>query len=79
MQKFFKKAAKIIAQQTIGRLPPPTSRLTGPLANDGGKRVRDVRLRPWADYHGGFIHWLFRVRPAFRRIEATAASGMAAA
>lgn len=77
MQKSFKKAAKIIAQQTIGRLPPPPSRLTGPLANDGGKRVRDVRLRPWADYHGGsFIHWLFRVRPAFRRIFVSGVEGV---
>jgi dTDP-4-amino-4,6-dideoxygalactose transaminase len=76
MQKSLKKAAKIIAQQTIGRLPPPASRLTDPLANDGGKRVRDVRLRPWADDHGGsFIHWLFRVRPAFRKIFVSGVEG----
>jgi dTDP-4-amino-4,6-dideoxygalactose transaminase len=76
MQTLFKKIAKVVAQQTIGRLPPPSSRLTGPLANHGGKRVRDVRLRPWADYHGwSFIHWLFRMRPAFRRIFVSGVEG----
>jgi len=64
-----KKVVKVIAQQTIGRLPRPSSRLTGTLAIDGGKRVRDVRLRPWADYHdGSFVQWLFRMRPVFRSI-----------
>jgi dTDP-4-amino-4,6-dideoxygalactose transaminase len=77
MQKSLKKVAKVIAQQTIGRLPPPSSRLTGPLAKDGGKRVRDVRLRPWADCHAGsFIQWLFRVRPAFRRIFVSGVEGV---
>ena len=69
MQKSFKKIAKAIARQTFGRLPAPASRLTGPLAKDGGMRVRDVRFRPWAEDRGGnFVQWLFHVRPAFRRI-----------
>jgi dTDP-4-amino-4,6-dideoxygalactose transaminase len=64
-----KKAAKVIAQQTIGRLPQPPSRLTGPLASDGGKPVRDVRFRPWASYHGKKLaQWFFRVKPALRKI-----------
>jgi len=76
MQRLFKKIAKVIAQQTIGRLPPPASRLTGLLARDGGRRVRDVRLRPWTNYHdGSFTQWLFRVRPAFRRIFVTGVEG----
>ena len=69
MQTSFKNALKVIAQQTIGRLPPLSSRLTGPLAIDGGIRVRDLRLRPWADCRGGsLLRWIFRMRPAFRRI-----------
>jgi len=71
-----KKVVKVIAQQTIGRLPQPSSRLTGTLAIDGGKRVRDVRLRPWADYHdGSFVQWLFRMRPILRRIFVSGAEG----
>src|SRR5260370_41493768 len=69
MQKSLEKIAKAIARHTIGRLPAPSARLTGRLAKDGGKRVRDVRFRPWAEDRGGnFVQWLFRVRPAFRRI-----------
>jgi dTDP-4-amino-4,6-dideoxygalactose transaminase len=71
-----KKVVKVIAQQTIGRLPQPSSRLTGTLAIDGGKRVRDVRLRPWADYHdGSFVQWLFRMRPILRSIFVSGVEG----
>jgi dTDP-4-amino-4,6-dideoxygalactose transaminase len=71
-----KRVVKVIAQQTIGRLPRASSRLTGTLAIDGGKRVRDIRLRPWADYHeGSFVQWLFRVRPAFRSIFVSGVEG----
>src|SRR6266436_30882 len=76
MHMSLKKVVKVIAQQTIGRLPRPSSRLTGTLAIDGGKRVRDVRLRPWADYHdGSFVQWLFRMRPAFRSIFVSGVEG----
>jgi len=76
MQTLFKKIVKVIAQQTIGRLPPRASRLTGLLAKDGGKRVRDTRLRPWADCReGNVVQWLFRVGPAFRRIFASGVEG----
>jgi dTDP-4-amino-4,6-dideoxygalactose transaminase len=69
MKTSVKKVVKAIARQTIGRLPASSSRLTGQLAKDGGKRVRDIRLRPWADYNdGNFVQWLFRMRPAFRSI-----------
>lgn len=42
-----KKVAKVIAQQTIGRLPPSPARLEGKLARDGGIPVRNTRYRPW--------------------------------
>jgi dTDP-4-amino-4,6-dideoxygalactose transaminase len=76
MHMSFKKVVKVIAQQTIGRLPRPSSRLTGTLAIDDGKRVRDVRFRPWADYHdGSFVQWLFRIRPVFRSIFVSGVEG----
>jgi dTDP-4-amino-4,6-dideoxygalactose transaminase len=76
MQTSLRKAAKFIAQQSIGRLPPSSSRLTGPLAKDGGKRVRDTRLRPWADSReGNVVQWLFRVGPAFRKVFASGLEG----
>ena len=77
MQKSAKKLAKVIVRQTIGRLPPPSSRLTGRLASDGGKRVRDTRLRPWAGYHdGNLIQWFFRMGPAFRKIFISGVEGV---
>jgi len=76
MKMLFKKIAKVIAQQTVGRLPPPASRLTGLLARDGGRRVRDTRLRPWADSHeGNVVQWFFRVGPALRKVFASGAEG----
>jgi dTDP-4-amino-4,6-dideoxygalactose transaminase len=49
---------KVAAQQTIGRLPPSSSRLTGRLAKEGGTPVRDVRLRPWAsDKDRPLLRW----------------------
>jgi|ERR1035437_839788 dTDP-4-amino-4,6-dideoxygalactose transaminase len=68
MNIYLKKVAKAVAQQTIGRLPPPSSRLTGLLAKDGGKPVRDIRLRPWANYHSNLLEWVTSVGPAFRSI-----------
>jgi len=64
-----KSAAKFAARQTIGRLPPLASRLTGKLARDGGTPVRDIRLRPWASYQSGnLLPWFTSVGPAFRKI-----------
>src|SRR5579872_4128150 len=58
-----------IARATVGKLPAPASRLTGPLARDGGLPVRDVRLRPWASVaNGNFRRWQTEMRGIFRRI-----------
>jgi dTDP-4-amino-4,6-dideoxygalactose transaminase len=76
MKTSIKKVVKVIAQQSIGRLPRSSSRLTGPLAGNGGKRVRDVRLRPWADYHdGSFVQWLFRTGAVLRSIFVSGVEG----
>lgn len=72
-----KSVAREIARQTVGRLPPPASRLTGRLARDGGKPVRDVRLRPWASLHArDRALWSIRLRPQFRRIFLGGAEGV---
>lgn len=46
-----KELIKTMARNTIGRMPPSRSRLTGRLAKEGGNPVRDLRFRPWANYH----------------------------
>jgi dTDP-4-amino-4,6-dideoxygalactose transaminase len=70
-------AAKLVARQTIGRLPPPSSRLSGALAIQGGTPVRDTRLRPFADPRTGRLGaWLLSVGPAFRRIFLSGAEGL---
>ncbi len=69
MKTALKDTAKFIARQTIGRLPQPSSRLTGRLALDGGTPVRDKRFRPWANYHSGnLLQWVTSVGPSFRSI-----------
>lgn len=64
-----KRILKKVARQTVGRLPPAPSRLTGTLARDGGRPVRDVRLRPWASVNdGNLLRWRTEMRGVFRRI-----------
>lgn len=66
-----------VARQTIGRLPPPASRLTGPLAKDGGTPVRDARYRPWVGLNDGNMwDWYGGVRAEFRRIFVSGAEGV---
>lgn len=75
MNASVKRAVKFLAQRTIGRLPAPRSRLTGPLAKDGGHPVRDIRLRPWADYYqSNLTRWL-KARPQFRSIFVSGVEG----
>lgn len=60
---------KSVVRRALGRLPQPSSRLTGDLAKNGGKPVRDVRLRPWASIDSGnLMQWHSEIRGAFRRI-----------
>ncbi|HKZ78745.1 MAG TPA: DegT/DnrJ/EryC1/StrS family aminotransferase [Pyrinomonadaceae bacterium] len=69
MNQQLRRIAKTIAQQTVGRIPPPASRLTGRLACDGGTPVRNTRFRPWAKYHSSNLGpWLTEVGPRFRKI-----------
>jgi hypothetical protein len=36
-----------LVRVTLGKLPRPASRLTGALAKEGGRPVRNTRLHPW--------------------------------
>lgn len=66
-----------IARATVGRLPAPTSRLTDSLARDGGRPVRDIRLRPWASVeNGNFARWQTEMRAVFRRIFVQGVEGL---
>ena len=72
-----KSAAKSIARATLGKLPPPASRLSGPLAIKGGKPVRDLRLRPFASaIANNMTQWLTSVGPAFRAIFLSGVEGL---
>lgn len=62
-----KPLLRSIARRTLGRVPPPASRLTGPLAYEGGRPVRDVRLRPWASVKdGNLLRWQAEMRAMYR-------------
>ena len=77
MNPFAKRAAKFVARRTIGRLPPSPSRLRGRLAIDGGTPVRDIRFRPWANYHSGnILQWFTTVGPTFRKIVVSGIEGL---
>ena len=80
VSKLIRKAKPLlrpIARATLGRLPPSTSRLTGPLAREGGRPVRDVRLRPWASVNdGNFVRWHGEVRALFRGVFLSGIEGL---
>src|SRR5262245_46994075 len=77
MKPFVKRIAKGVARGTIGRIPASASRLTGKLAGEGGKPVRDIRFRPWADNHSkNRLSWSARLAPTFRRIFLDGAEGL---
>jgi dTDP-4-amino-4,6-dideoxygalactose transaminase len=72
-----KQAAKFAGRQTLGKLPPPKSRLTGRLAIDGGKPVRNLRYRPWATgYDGSFTHWLSGMGASLRQVFTSGVKGL---
>lgn len=72
-----KTIAKILARNTVGRLPPPVARLSGQLAIHGGRPVRDIRLRPFSGACNNSLHaWLTHVGPDFRRIFLSGIEGL---
>ena len=49
-----------IARASFCKLRPSAVRLAGSLAKDGGRPVRDLRLRPWASVNdGNLLRWHF--------------------
>jgi dTDP-4-amino-4,6-dideoxygalactose transaminase len=77
LTNLLKSIFKSFARQTIGRLPPPKSRLAGRLALEGGRPVRDIRFRPWAKYHGGDAGpWWFGLSRAMRSVFVSGVEGL---
>lgn len=76
MNPLLKSIVKVVAQQTLGRLPPSSSRLSGALACDGGKPVRNTRFRPWPSHLAGSpMSRLLQQRRAFRNISLSGVEG----
>lgn len=72
-----RRVAKGTVKRVIGALPPPASRLTGPLAKDGGKPVRDLNYRPWPKYPSDQLgDWMNSVAPRFKKIFLTGEEGL---
>lgn len=72
-----KQIVKAAARQTLGRLPPSSSRLTGTLAVNGGRPVRDIRLRPWPGAHDGNARqWRQGIGRALRRVCLSGVEGL---
>ena len=72
-----KRAAKRVAQRTVGRLPRSAASLTGPLAINGGTPVRNLRYRPWPAHHTTTLRqWLGTIGPAFRDIFLSGVEGL---
>jgi len=70
-----RRIAKRVAQATLGRLPAGSARLSGALAIEGGKPVRDVRLRPWPDGKPAAMEWR-EVSPELRAIFLSGREGL---
>ena len=77
LQAKLKPLLRWAAQATLGRLPPPASRLSGELAKNGGRPVRDTRLRPWASVNDrNFLIWHGGLRARLRRVFRTGVEGL---
>jgi dTDP-4-amino-4,6-dideoxygalactose transaminase len=72
-----KRWLRPIARATLGRLPPPASRLTGALAKHGGAPIRDIRFRPFASGRDGdFWRWHGGMRQRLRRVFMSGIEGL---
>jgi dTDP-4-amino-4,6-dideoxygalactose transaminase len=66
-----------LVRATVGRLPPPSKRLSGALAKEGGIPVRNMRYRPWAsDRDGRFWDWHRGMRAGFRGVFMSGTEGL---
>ncbi len=64
-----RQTVKVVLRSTLGRLPAAKSRLTGRLAINGGRPVRDIRLRPWPSVHDANCSlWRKSVRRSLKRV-----------
>ena len=66
-----------LVRATVGRLPPPSTRLSGALAKEGGIPVRNTRYRPWpSDRDGRFWDWHRGMRARFRGVFMSGTEGL---
>jgi dTDP-4-amino-4,6-dideoxygalactose transaminase len=66
-----------LVRVTLGKLPRPASRLTGALAKEGGRPVRNTRLRPWpTGNEGAAARWRGGVGAMLRRVHASGIEGL---
>ncbi|HEY1579282.1 MAG TPA: DegT/DnrJ/EryC1/StrS family aminotransferase [Terracidiphilus sp.] len=66
-----------VVRAILSRVPVSPSRLTGSLAVDGGKPVRNVRMRPWGSVADeNLAQWHREVRSIFRRIFLSGVEGL---
>lgn len=66
-----------LVRATLGNLPRPAARLTGPLAGDGGVPVRNTRYRPWTtDSDGSLLDWHAGVRASLRGVFLSGIEGL---
>jgi len=72
-----KPLVRPIARATLGKLPPPASRLSGALAKEGGKPVRNIRLRPWAKVDDfGLRNWYGGAHARLRQVFLSGSEGL---
>jgi dTDP-4-amino-4,6-dideoxygalactose transaminase/predicted dehydrogenase len=79
LKPLVRRAAIAAARATVGKVPPPASRLTGRPAQEGGVPVRDIRFRPWPDYHAlssSELDWWLRVGPVMRSVFRSGLEGL---
>jgi dTDP-4-amino-4,6-dideoxygalactose transaminase len=76
MNETAKNTAKFVLRNTLGRLPPSSSRFNGKLAIDGGTPVRNQRLRPWKKQYNNTADGWAGVRGLFRDIFLSGIEGL---
>ena len=71
-----RRGARWAGQQTVGRLPRSSARVSAPLADLGGTPVRNLRYRPWPKSQTTLGQWLMHIGPEFRRIFLSGIEGL---
>lgn len=77
MKTALRSVAGAVVRRAAARLPRSASRLTGELAENGGRPVRNTRIRPWGNPGSASPWaWVASVGPAFRSIFLSGIEGL---